>query len=62
MLVANKRAKQLDDLMDAFTPEQLQCAFKSRTQLNKLQKERGLKVSNGDVYKELAAVFAARYM
>ena len=60
MLVANKRAKQLDDLMDAFTPEQLQCAFKSRTQLNKLQKERGFKQSGDDIYKDLAAIFAAR--
>ena len=55
VLVANKRAELLDDLMAAFTMEQLQCAFKNPTsnpnpcpnrKLRNLQKERGFKGSN----------------
>jgi len=59
-----KRAKMLDELIDAIPMQQLQRAFKSPTspgELWKLQLKHNINKSNKQIYMELRALFDERY-
>ena len=62
--LAEKRAKMLDELIDAIPMQQLQHAFQSPTspgELVKLQVKHNINKSNKQIYMELRALFDERY-
>ena len=61
--IYTKRAKLLDELIDAIPMQQLQRAFQNPIErdLRKLQVKHGFKQSNTTTYKELKELFAERY-
>jgi len=61
---SEKRAKLLDELIDAIPMQQLRRAFESPTsprELWKLQRKHDFKESNKEIYMELRALFDERY-